>query len=252
MTSRMTVIAGSVCTGAALIALAGLTACAPTDHGVILKNLRVQLAQQYHECVPLGWDPVPVFAGAFYRGYSTEYVPDVKWLPAQWIGIVHSQDLRNPDVRASYDVLNELLRVGMVERNVMPGGFRYHLTMRALDYYFERTQYRNNPGGESYLCYSAIVPQRVLWNQPIHIEKDRDGQPIQAFRAAFEWRASPIADWASSALLRSHSVILPPLESPTIAKFVNVDGDWVIQNVSASIATLPRVTDAAVWPPLRR
>ncbi len=217
-----------------------MAACAPTDHGVILKNLKSQLAQQYHECVPLGWDPVPVLAGVFYRGYSTEYISEIKWLPAQWIGIVHLKDLRDPEVRASYTVLSELVRAHMVERTTVLGGFRYHLTMRALDYYWERTQYHNNPGGEPYLCYSTIVPQRVLWNQPVHTERDRDGHPIQTFRAAFEWRASPIAEWANDPMLRSHSVILAPMFSPTIAKFVNVDGDWVIQ------------ADASVWPPLRR
>jgi len=122
--------------------------------------------------------------------------------------------------------------------------------MRALDYYWERTQYRNNPGGEPYLCYSTIIPERATWNQPVHIEKDRDGHLIQTFRAAFKWRASPIANWANDRLLRSHSVILAPIFSSTIAKFVNVNGDWVIQNIYSRTQALPRVADASVWAPL--
>lgn len=236
----------------ALIFLAALAACAPNDRRVVLRALNTQLAQQYHECVPVGWDPVPVLAGVFYRGYSAEYVPAVKWLPAQWIGTVRSKYLAEPEVRASFDVMNELVRAQMLERSTVPGGFRYNLTMNALDYYWERDSYRDNPDGQSYLCYSRIIPERVLWSQPIHLEIDRNGRPVQVFRAKFTWRPSPDADWANDASLRSHSVILPPLESPAVAKFVNDDGDWVIQNVYAPTVTLPRVADASVWPRLRK
>ena len=235
-----------------LIVLAILAACAPNDPRVVLKALNTQLAEQVHECVPVGWDPVPVQAGVFYRGYSAEYVPEIKWLPAQWIGTVQSKYLAEPEVRQSFDLMNELVRAQMLERSAMPGGFRYNLTKSALDYYWERDSYRDNPGGQPYLCYSRIIPERVLWSQPVHIELDRDGRPIQVFRAEFTWRSSPGADWANSASLRSHSVILPPIESPAIAKFVNDDGDWVIQNVYAPTPTLPRVADASVWRPVRK
>jgi hypothetical protein len=198
----------------------------------------------------LGWDPVPVFARAFYRGYSSEYIPEITWLPPRWLGSIQTGYLHQPEVRASFDVLNELVRIHMVQRTDVPGGFRYNLTMRALDYYWDDDPYRVNPGGEPYLCYSTIVPQRVLWSQPIHTEEDRNGRKVQVFRAAFQWSVSADADWANDALLRSHSVVLPPTQSPTIAKFVSVDGDWDIQNIYSRTQALPRVVDASVWPSL--
>jgi len=237
---------------AALITCFAIAACAANDKRVVLKALNAQLAEQYHQCGPVGWDPVPVLAGVFYPGYSAEYIPEIKWLPAQWIGTVRTKYLAEPEIRASFDVMNELVRAKMLERNAVPGGFRYNLTESALDYYWEHDRYRDNSGGQPYLCYSRIIPERVLWAQPLHVEKDSDGHPIQVFRAKFTWRPSPDADWANSAALRSHSVVLPPIESPAIAKFVNVDGDWMIQNVYAPTPALPRVADASVWPPLRR
>src|SRR5579864_563478 len=104
-----------------------LAACAPNDPRVVLKSLHAQLAQQYHECVPLGWDPVPVFARAFYRGYSSEYIPEITWLPPRWLGSIQTRYLHQPEVRASFDLLNELVRIHMVQRTDVPGGFRYNL-----------------------------------------------------------------------------------------------------------------------------
>ncbi len=213
--------------------------------------LRSQVANQYHECVPLGWAPVPV-AGTYYPGYSAELQETNSWLRPLWLGSVQTSDLQRPAVRATFEVLNELAHVGMLESRRVPGGFRYRLTLRALPYYFDENQYGNNPEHWPYLCYSLIVPQRVVWNQPIQLE--RHGyrpSASEAFRVGFQWRPSQVASWSNNAILRSHSVILAPTASPLIATFAKRDGAWIIQHLSAPVPFRPQVIDSSVWPQLR-
>lgn len=94
----------------ALFASVAINACSPTNHWFVMHALQTQLALQYHECVPLGWDPVPV-DGTYYPGYSAELQDKNSWLPALWLGSIQPSDLRQPDGRAAYEVLNELVRV---------------------------------------------------------------------------------------------------------------------------------------------
>jgi hypothetical protein len=220
-----------------LLAAAVLCACSPTSHSAILHALRTQLARQYHECVPLGWDPVPA-AGSFYPGYSAEFEQTGVWLKSYWIGYVGKRDLGRPDVRVAAAILNELVRDGLLERTRWQSGSFYHLTLRALPYYYEDNAYGDNPEHMPYLCYSGITPNRVLWNSLIQ---------HGSFHAAFEWRAATRASWAQNDFLRAHSVILPPVDSPVLVTFANVDGGWNITRLNAP-HMLPRVVDVNVWP----
>ena len=230
----------ALCTGAAL------TGCSPTDQRVIMNRLNSQLTQQYHECVPLGWNPVPV-AGTYYPGSSAEFVEENTWLRPVWLGSVRTSDLLRPETRAIYRVLNKLVKAGMVEKNRTPGGFRYHLTMRALPYYFDDNALGNNPDHIPYLCYSKIVPQRVIWNQPIHLEQSRDNVGrIEVFRVAFSWTSSPVGSWSADADLRSRSVILAPVASPTIVKFIKSGKTWEIGSIEAPLRN-PRLVDVSLW-----
>ncbi len=237
---------------ASAIALASalLTACSPSNHRFVMRLLRTQFADQYHECVPLGWTPVPV-AGTYYPGFSTEYRAAVTWLPPLWVGSVHAADAANPQALAASAVLKHLVRAGMLHASPVPGGRHYFLTMRALPYYFDRSDYGNNPEHYPYLCYSTIVPERVAWTQPVHTEPD--GTPPvrrEVFRAEFQWRPSAPASWAEDAVLRRHSVILGPAGTSIVAKFVSVGGTWEIENIYAGGAHQPRLVDAAAWPQL--
>ncbi len=237
----------------ALLILAALSACSPTNHLVIMHFVNAQFARQNYQCVPLGWVPVP-FDGTYYEGYSAELDETDWWLPPKWVGSVNSSELKHADVRVTYELLNELVSVGMLDRDRVHGGFRYHLTMRALPFYFDENDFGNNPEHFAYLCYSGIVPQRVIWNQPIHVEQVHGGSgKTQVFRAAFEWLPSTVAPWADSAFIQSHSVILAPTKGPIVVKFVNRQGTWEISNVHLFASALPRIgfADASAWPKSR-
>ncbi|MBV8282765.1 MAG: hypothetical protein JO347_12005 [Candidatus Eremiobacteraeota bacterium] len=161
----------------------------------------------------------------YYDVRSVELDETYWWLPPKWAGIIEGRDLARPDTRQAFDLLNDLARVGMVQRRNERGAFSYHLTWSALQYYFEGTEYGNNPEGLSFLCYSRIVPESVLWNEPIHAEQIA-GVKMDAFRAAIKWAPSPPASWADDAFIRAHSVMLVPANAPLVVKFVRVGDVW--------------------------
>ncbi len=230
-----------------LFAAALLPACARTDDRAILGMLAARLAKQYHECVPLGWSPVAV-AGTYYPGVSVRAGEQGVWLPAVWLGHVRTRDLARADVRAVRDVLDALARAGMVVRTSDRDGFRYRLSRAGYSFFYDESDFRNNPDHIPYLCYSTIVPQRVLWSDRVHRERSRDGShDVDAFRAAFAWTPSPVANWANDAFLRRRSVKLGPAENPVIASFVKDNDDWRVVELSTRYP-LGRIVDASAWP----
>lgn len=229
-----------------LLVSAVTSACAPTDHRVILASLRDQLGQQYHECVPLGWDPVPA-SGSYYPGANVELQEGAVWLPALWLAWIDEHNLRRADVRATAELLDALTRIGMLEKRGGPRGALYRLTPRAVPYYFAESRHGNNPEAISYLCYSTIVPQRVVWNDAIHPARV-GARDAQVFQAAFEWTAGPAAAWASDPIVRSHSVVLSPTRSPSIATFVQNGSDWTVSKLGPAEPPLGRIVDTSVWP----
>ena len=232
---------------AAVLAAVAPAACAPSNDRAILETLRTQLAEQYHDCVPLGWSPVAV-AGTYYPGTSVTLYEEGVWLPARWIGRVRTRDLARPDVRTIFGVLNELTRAGMLVRTKTSGGSRYHLTVAALPFYYDESAYGNNPDHIPYLCYSTIVPQRVVAIDSVRRDRLRYGSRDEdMFHATFEWTPRPIAAWANDAFLRSHSVMLGPAESPVTATFAKRHGEWTIAQLSAP-TPVARIVDTAVWP----
>jgi hypothetical protein len=231
-------VAGAAKLAAGALAVAGaLAACSPTDPRAVMKTLNSALSQQYHECVPVGWNPVPV-GGSYYLGYSAEYWQDGVWLRPFWLGRVTTAYLSDANVRLSYDLMNKLMRVGLLERTVVRGGYIYNLTTAAMQYYYEDDAFGNNPEHWPYLCFSRIVPRRVLWIRKLS---------PHAFRAAFEWETTPAAPWANDAFFRTHSVVLPPWENPVVAIFSNSGGTWHVTSLTTRGAMLPRVVDDAAW-----
>lgn len=231
----------------ALLVAALLTACARTDDRAILGMLQTQLAKQYHECVPLGWTPVPN-AGTYYPGVSVTMEENGVWLPAVWVARVRRRDLARPDVRTAAAVLDELTKKGLLIRTTTPGASRYRLARIGWDFYYDENDYGNNPDHIPYLCYSTIVPQRVIASEPARHERLPDGSHDEdVFRATFAWTPSPVAAWANDAFLRSHSVALGPAETPVTATFANRHGAWTIVQLSTP-TPLGRVVNASAWP----
>lgn len=227
--------------GPALLFCGVVAACAPTDRRVVLHELRHQLAGQVHECVPLGWNPVPA-GGSYYPGFTAQYQDEVSWLAPLWLGSIYRDDLSNPQARTSYAILNHLEKAGMVRRIALPGKFHYRLTVAAMPYFYARNEYGDNRDAFPYLCYSAIVPDRVVWTDSIR----RRGK-TRIFRAAFTWHASAPASWANDPYLRSHSVVLPPDAQTIVATFVD-DGDgWSIAHLSTRGSGLPRLAVSSAW-----
>lgn len=225
---------------ALLLALAA--GCSPTDHRVVLRELRQQLAAQVHECIPLGWTPVPV-AASFYPGYTAQYQDERSWLAPLWLGSIRNSDLRSSQARMSFAVLNALGRVGMVQRLTVPGGFHYRLTVAAMPYFYARNDYGNNPDAIPYLCYSTIVPGSVLWTDSI-----KGNERHRVFHAAFTWHASSPAPWADDTFLRAHSVVLIPFSRTILATFEEDGDEWrIVRLRQPDKSTLPRLLVSGMW-----
>lgn len=184
---------------AKLLVPAILNAGGPANPRFAMNALATQLSEQYHQCVPLGWNPQPI-ASSYYPAYSREYRENAVWLHPYWLGLVRRSELTDPNVRLAYNVMNTLVRAGMLERTIRTDGLYYRLTVAALRYYFENNRYGNNPDHLPYLCYSRLIPQRVLFSHRLS-----DG----AFRVAFDRRAGTIAPWAKDPSLQDHSIMLP-------------------------------------------
>jgi hypothetical protein len=231
-----------------LAALAAVTpSCSPTDPRVVLRELRTELAQQYHECVPLGWNPVPV-AGTYYPGANVVVSEEEVWLPAMWIASIGDRQLKRADVRATADLMNALAREGMLDREARPGGSKYRLTLKSMPYFFSENAHGSNPPAIPYLCYSTFVPERVVATDPIHTVRLAGGVDAQVFHATFTWTASEPAAWARSPYIRAHSVVLGPSENPLTAELVRAEGAWHVVTVRGPTSQQPHVVDTSVWP----
>jgi hypothetical protein len=233
----------------ALLALSTFVgACAPTDHGAVLRELRSQLAVQFHECVPLGWNVVP-HHGLAIPGTSVEvneYGDGRVWLPAMWLAQIRPGSMRRADVRATARLLDALTRAGLLRRESGPRGVFYHLTDTALPYYFAENTRGNNPDQLSYLCYSRIVPDRVMWTERVRV-KTSASREERAFNAKFAWHGATIASWALDPFIRSHGVVLAPTRSPAIAKFVQHGQTWFVSALYCEDSPLPLVVNASAW-----
>jgi hypothetical protein len=237
------------CTLVVLGALAA-AACSPTDPRVVLRELRGELAQQYHECVPLGWNPVPV-AGTYYPGANLVVEEEGNgrvWLPAMWIAWIDDRKLKRADVRATAELLNALARDGMLSREARRGGSTYRLTAKAVPYFFSENAHGSNPPAIPYLCYSTMIPERVTATEPVHARRLPSGIDAQVFRATFTWTASAPAGWARAPHLRARSIVLGPSENPLTAELARTEGGWHVVTVRGPTSQQPHVVDASVWP----
>lgn len=229
-----------------------LSACAsrpPTANRVLLDYLSNEMTFQYHECVPLGWAPVPV-AGTYVEGYSATLGGYDEFLDAIWRGRIETSTLHKRDVFVVFNVLNHLVYAGLLARSDRADGYDYFLTWNAVPYFYASSRYSNNRGSKPYLCYSTVVPDRIAWVQRLHIEKTLSVHvsQLQEFIISFEWKPSPRADWANDQFLRSHSVILAPITSPTTAKLYYLHAQWHLLSIYGRGCMSPAPSRSGMWP----
>lgn len=221
-------------------------ACSPTNHRTLMRTLTANFSAQPHECVPLGWNPVPFDGKHFVPGQGIEVQEPGTWIPAMWIGGIPSgEGSKGEEVHSIAGVLDALVRAGLVARTRFRGRYRYHLTAQSLPYYFDENQYGNNPDHLPYLCYSWIVPQNVVWSGPVH--EANDGERRTVFGAEFAWRPSPRAAWGADPMIRAHSVVLAPDQSPLLARVGKWGREWRVERIYLESSSMPTVVDASVW-----
>jgi hypothetical protein len=211
-----------------LIAGEYVSAPAPNSTRALLAAMRKELRFTYHDCVPLGWKAVPV-SGTYSPGYTASVQNDGLWLDALWRGHIERSDLRSAQARDVFALLNRLAREGLLTRSVGRNGWNYYMTTRALPYYYGSSVFHDNRDSLPYLCYSTIVPQHIDWLLPAasHAGSAPGGR---WYKMQFSWTASRPPGWAGDVLVREHSVVLPPLTSPTTASVV-YDGAWYVDNI---------------------
>lgn len=214
---------------AALIAGEYLHAPAANSTQALLNGLAHDLKFTYHECVPLGWQPVPV-RGTYYPGYTASMQNYAEWLDAIWRGHIEKSDLRNPQAADVVATLDHLAASGLLRKTNTQSRYDYYLTPRALAYYYGSSTFENNRDSLPYLCFSTIVPERIDWIAPASPPPYARRRHTQWYRLEFSWKPSSPPAWAD-AFIRAHSVVLAPLTSPTAAKVVFRDGQWDLMNI---------------------
>lgn len=226
------------------LALAGLLAAEyaavppPNSTRAVLAALARELRFTYHECVPLGWAPVPVH-GTYYPGYTASVATYAEMLDAVWRGHVARADLRNPEALRVYTMLERLRAQGLVSREATPSAYDYSLAPGALPYYYGASVFKDNRDSLPYLCYSTIVPTHVDWMRELGAARH---SKAQVYTLQFSWKAGAAASWADDRYIRTHSVVLAPLTSPTTARVIFQDGEWVLANVYDRGWMLPALT----------
>ncbi len=202
-----------------------------------MRVARDDLATLPHACIPLGWNAVPVVKHYFAPGTSVELTEEGVWIPAAWIGSVR-EGRGTSDVRQIRTVLAALRNAGLIQTREAGKSLQYRLTAEGLKYYYDENDYKNNPAHLSYLCYSHVVPVRIVWRSPVKSEK---------FRAAIAWEPSPPAQWASDPVLRAHTVVLSPASTTVVASFIKQGHQWSLQRLDEPGIGLPQVADPKAW-----
>jgi hypothetical protein len=223
--------------------LAACSAPGPGSQQAMLAGLAQALRFQYHNCVPLGWQPVSV-AGTYYPGFTATAQSYAEFLDAIWRGRIATKDLRNSSGRAVFGTLNHLMSAGLLDRKETPGGYNYFLKPQSFPYYFGSSLYGDNRDRLQYLCYSTIVPQKIVWSQRIPYPKGSRKSKAQWYRVLFTWMPSSPAAWANDPYFRKHSIVLAPIESPTAAKMYYYRDDWHVVDIYDRTWMLPATVDA--------
>jgi hypothetical protein len=98
------------------------------------------------------------------------------WIGATWLGYVPYAEVKKPRVRVIYRLLDDLVAVGVANRSSARRGWKFNLTLAAMPFFFDGNELANNPLREPFLCYSEVVPEKVLSVQTL-----RDGDTLMTF-----------------------------------------------------------------------
>ena len=181
-------------------------------------DIRAEITDQVHDCVPLGWNPQHVDDG-YVVGESIEFEPNGVWLPPAWLGYVPARRLDGEEQKI-IGVMHMLEARGFVKETKGRRGTWYGLTPQAMPFYYSGNFYGNNPLHQSFLCYSKIAVT--------HVEMER-----KQHRARVSWGVRPFGGWAD-AQLRAVAVVLGPQVSPVNVTYRDVDGDVLVHSVSGA------------------
>lgn len=231
---------------ALLLLLLAPTACSSPPQAELLDALSAQMAVQNHDCVPLGWAPVPV-SGTYYPGYTATVANYEEFLDAVWRGRIEDGDLRKPAARDVRTVLDRLVARGLLDVKRQRAGYDYYLRPAAFAYFYGSSMYGNNHDSLPYLCYTTILPQQIVTMRPIPAPYPLRVRNVQWYDATFTWTPSDAAGWASDPVLRAHSVALAPLNSPVSARVYRIGSVWHITHLETHDRMLPALADASVW-----
>lgn len=182
----------------------------------------------------------------YYPGYIASLQNYEEFLDAIWRAKIAVTEISKPEIKPVFEMLNHLANAGLLVRKRDSSVYNYYLTTNALPYYYGWSRYGNNNGKMQYLCYSHVVPDRLLWVQRISRPSDWRGR-AQWYKISFTWRASAPAGWARDTFLREHSVILTPVKSPAVALMYYARGDWHVGSLYDRTWMLPALRDAAAW-----
>jgi hypothetical protein len=214
--------------------------CVPASKPTVFEALSERVSQQYHQCVPLGWAVVPT-AGSFYPGTNFSLYETNVIAQAFWLGRVSRRAASRRDGREVLEILDRLVRAGMVDKETSPAFSRFSLTYKAIPYFYNDDHYGSNRGAFPYLCFSTVTPTRILKQNAIKHERER------TLDVRFAWVASASASWANDEYIQSHSVILSPTTSPATARLVEVDAVWRVREIHDANFNDPVVVDAHAW-----
>jgi hypothetical protein len=177
---------------------------------------------------------------------TTSYVPGYDatssdaggWFQALWIAVIRKRDLSLPTARRTRTILDELTRLGMLKRIEFSDRFRYHLTTRGSDYFYDQNELGNNSERWPYMCFSRVIPERIAWERPSSADAGH-------LRVAFTWKPVPVGAWMTPRL-KPYGVVLTPTMSPTVATLVRRREQWVVASMDVSY---PSVANRAAWLP---
>jgi hypothetical protein len=209
----------------------------------VLQQLASSIDEQYHECVPLGWFP----DNGAWPGYVPVHNADVAAkgvaIEALWVGVIPARTLGDPQAVAIKSLLDELTRLGLLERRDALGEFRYNLTRDGERYYYERNEFGNNVEAWPYLCFSHLHATNVAWTSPAAKGRGTYRHDVTA-RIRFTWERADEAAWATP-VVKAHAVELNPTSTPAEATVQRrPDGTWRLVELDFSF---PRVEDPAAW-----
>ena len=178
----------------------------------VLAQLAERLDRQPHECIPLGWYPAGRPARGYYPDYNANVAQRTGPFQSGWVAVVRA-GVRHGEAADVKSVLDELARVGLVDRRTLPDGMHYTLTPDGRRYLYERNDLGNNVEGWPFLCFSHMRITGIAWSGPA--VRDADGWS-DSRGVRFHWTSQVDAPWVTP-FLKAHAVALPPVSNPARA-----------------------------------